>query len=382
MEVVAKVQYNIRIIYGSIESNGQCVRIVLTGSVFRRQGFSTNTAPYLELDDFERQGATELHGEVSRPSRPLVATAPCARVTLSELPFANRSLPLVVVGAQPTLAAGIWADPLESPLARFGQEQTIRAVFSPDYNNKVAGTRHGTGPVLRLPAVQWITFARLIHLATRRAGASDVGCCLKAQNIPFLDGDAMLPDILLKLVSGGRDPDVLKEGEDFYLPQIWANQAGAVTHAHYDEADAVILQAAGTRTATLYSPSQRDRLLVERDLPVETLVIAEVNTAVPPNATRFPGAYRLVACADHPDACTLEDADGSTRRVEVVDKDTAFSPLDLASHDAPRPDFTCAIDPGDALYVPRHWFHRIDDDPHDANTDIFQVSFNYWFHLE
>ena len=355
-----------------------CALLALALALALAWWWPSEAPPYLKLGDPTR------HAAAGRPHAPHAAR-PCRRIRLSELASADWSQPLVFAGAEPALVDSAWADPVRSPLARFGEHQIVQAFFAPDYDTKVAGrSLLGGRAAMRLPSMSWLSLSRAIHLATRREGEHEAGCCLKLQNIPFVEGDDLLPEALRRLVVAGRDLNALREDEDnWFVPQIWAHQSGVVIHLHYDEFDAVILQGAGTRVATLFAPSRRSQLLVESNLPVELLVEVKADgaarVAAPPNATLFPPAYQLQRCGDHNATCTREIANGSTLAIEPLDIDTIFSPLDLASRNAPRADFTCAIRPGDALYIPRHWFHRLDDDPEDAATDLFQVSFSFWF---
>ena len=323
-----------------------------------------------------------------RPHPPLVAATPCIRMTLDEFTAASaaRDRPVVITGAQPELADGVWGDPVASPLAQFGASQRVKAYFSSSYRFKAAGYSRRAiwkrdRAVMRWPAEAWITLARAIHLATRRPGDWDHGCCLKLQNIPFHEGDSLLPEVLLRVVAAGRTGD---HDNGIYLPQIWAHQAGVVTSLHYDEMNSVILQMAGTRVATLFAPSRKHELIVEgSQLPIEQLVIDDTSTAAAtddpapgPDLTPFPRAYYVVDCQRMPASCTVPAAAGNDGG---TDKRPIFSPLELAEPSAPRGDATCTLAPGDALFIPRLWFHRLDDDPRDAETDLFQVSLAYWF---
>lgn len=320
------------------------------------------------------------------PRLPRPSETPCARVTVDEFVSSARDRPMLIADAQPELASGSWADPAESPLARFGAEQRVRAYFSPGYIFKSAGFSMqgplaGAGrAVMRWPAEAWVTLASAIHLATRRRGERDHGCCLKLQNIPFIEGDSLLPEPLLRVVDGGRDASALLEGEDLYLPQIWAHQAGVVTPLHHDEFNSVILQLAGTRVATLFAPERKRKLLVDARLPIEQVVLPQ--TYADADLTSFPRAssYRVVDCTAAPANC--ENSGHRTYRStsEGLDENVIFSSLELAETTAPRADMTCALAPGDALFIPKWWFHRFDDDPRDAATDLFQVSVAYWFY--
>ena len=320
-------------------------------------------------------------GQKPRLLRP--SETPCARVTVDEFVSSARNRPMLIADAQPELASGSWADPVESPLARFGAEQRVRAYVSPGYIFKSAGfsmQRQIAGPgraVMRWPAEAWVTLASAIHLATRRRSERDHGCCLKLQNIPFVEGDSLLPQPLLRVVDGGRDASALREGEDLYLPQIWAHQAGVVTPLHHDEFNSVILQLAGTRVATLFAPERERELLVDARLPIEQVVLPQRYADA--DLTSFPRAssYRVVDCTAAPANCPSSRA---TMTSEGLDENVIFSSLELAEPTAPRADMTCALAPGDALFIPKWWFHRFDDDPRDAATDLFQVSVAYWFY--
>ena len=250
----------------------------------------------------------------------------------------------------------------------------------------------------REPARVAIAFSRLVDLATRGRDDPNAGCCLKVQNIPFAGADSLLPPQVAELLEAGRATarrDVEGNRSIYLLPQIWANQAATVTSAHFDEYDAVIAQAAGTRVVSLWEPG-RQLNPVRRRLPVE--YVRAGSCSIPLNTdlealdgVEFPREY--VVC----DLCAREDAGGESNdsgaacQEPHIREDSitlgdywkvdnrVFSPLDLEATGAPVPDSTCRVAPGDLLFIPRGWWHRMDDDPVDAATDLFQVSFSFWY---
>ena len=226
-----------------------------------------------------------------------------------------------------------------------------------------------------------ITLARFVHLATRRHGDVDHGCCVKIQNIPFQEADRFLPDEVANIVRRGRSKNAraaFGDADERFIPQIWAHQAGAVTNLHKDPTDAFLAQAAGTRIVTLYRPEAM--MNPHGALPVEQL---EAKDRAPdddaPHLTRFPRWYEASRCNDPKmHNCTQVGFDGKFSEIKWTrDRHDDFSALDLGHVDPP--DYTCQLKAGEGLIIPRGWWHRMDDDPRDAADDVLQVSFSWWY---
>ena len=175
------------------------------------------------------------------------------------------------------------------------------------------------------------------------------------------------------------------EARGLLVPTIWAHQAGGVTSAHWDEFDSIIVQAAGTRLVSLWPPDLSDALNPLGELPTEQLVAVHdeatggaTGPAEEPDDITFPTAYTTRRCASRAECQVLTL--NASETASVAWRVEHFSPLDLSDARAPAATLRCALGPGDALFLPRRWWHRMDDDPTDAHTDVMQVSFSWWFH--
>ena len=332
------------------------------------------------------------------PTRPLPrhASAVCPRVSINE--FLQhpqlRQKPVVVVDGGKLLTSHSWADPILSPLVVAGEHQRVVAHFAPDPLMKAAGVMENeSGFVLQHPLCVVTTLARFVHLATRQQGDDDSGCCLKVTHIPFVDADDFLPISLLSFIESGRAKAKLTLRADELaqlIPKLWAYQSRTVTALHFDEIDSFVAQAAGTRIVTLYppeadlKPAESTRFALFFDADRERLVDIHRNSPSPPDRVKFPKQYALRFCdssgpgelSTQPN-CTRPTIDGrSLPSDQLLDSFEHFSPLDLAAKNAPLPAYTCPLGPGDLLFTPRKWWHRMDDDPVD--NDTMQVSLSWW----
>lgn len=359
---------------------------------------SAEAGPYAELLrllDAQRRPAMQQFGSVMRsqpPRPPRDPYAQCERLTLQQFDATPPRYPVVLSGAAESVRDFDWASPTRSPFVTAGEGQHLVAFLAPDHLQRVAGQSEDSGrAAFREPVRVRISWPRAVHLATRRKGDADHGCCLKVQNVPFAEADGLLDDRLLDVLERGRaaatDARQLSEDEarGLLVPTIWAHQAGGVTSAHWDEFDSIIVQAAGTRLVSLWPPDLSDALNPLGELPTEQLVAVHdeatggaTGPAEEPDDITFPTAYTTRRCASRAECQVLTL--NASETASVAWRVEHFSPLDLSDARAPAATLRCALGPGDALFLPRRWWHRMDDDPTDAHTDVMQVSFSWWFH--
>ncbi len=113
--------------------------------------------------------------------------------------------------------------------------------------------------------------------------------------------------------------------------RIWIGQAADIS-AHYDTADNLACVVAGRRRFTLYSPDLIASLYpgpIDNTLSGQPVSLA---ASQPPDAARFPRFFAAQAKA-----------------------------------------LTAELEPGDALYLPKLWWHRV------QSTAPFNIMVNYWW---
>jgi hypothetical protein len=118
---------------------------------------------------------------------------------------------------------------------------------------------------------------------------------------------------------------------------LWISQAGCVSALHFDFLDNLLCQIKGHKTITLYAPAQTAELYPAFACPEQTdFMVPPLNfSLVDFNTENFPGAF----------------------------------PLEKVT----QPAGVIKVSPGDILYIPPYWWHRV-----ETTLGPF-ISVNFWY---
>src|SRR3546814_610472 len=173
---------------------------------------------------------------------------------------------------------------------------------------------------------------RALNFARGRAPLGEVlGRLLRDRADPAPHAMAVQSEVLPELLPGFAEANAISLLPITAAPRIWIGNAIRVA-PHYDLKENIGVVAAGRRRFTLFPPEQMANLYPgPLELTPAGTPISMVDLAAP-DLDRYPGFATAMASAE-----------------------------------------TATLAPGDAIYIPFHWWHGVD------SLDRFNVFVNYWW---
>jgi hypothetical protein len=125
---------------------------------------------------------------------------------------------------------------------------------------------------------------------------------------------------------------------------VWMGSTGVITQAHYDTEDNIFVQASGRKRFQFFSPKQSTKLCLYPDA--------------------HPRARKSQINFDH-DMVVNDESNSNSN---------STSTSTILSSGLPKPDMELTLNPGECLYIPAFWFHRVTTLSPSVSINLFSPS--------